>query len=52
VKPTLFSCGRVIPRQEFLYVKMYFKEAYDCEVLITEIEISKKTCLDIFDIGF
>jgi hypothetical protein len=52
VKPTPFACGRVIPRQEFRYVKMSFKEVYDCEVLITEIEISKKTCLDIFNIGF
>jgi hypothetical protein len=47
----------VIPRQEVRYVTMSLKEVYDCEVLITEIEISKKLvwlylisvyyCLDI-----
>ena len=35
-----FACGRVIPRQEFRYVKMFLKEVYDCEVLITVIERS------------
>jgi hypothetical protein len=33
----IYAYGRVIPRQEFRYVKMSFKEVYDCEVLITEI---------------
>jgi hypothetical protein len=41
-KPKHFACGTVIRRQEFRYINMSFKEVYDCEVLITEIEISKK----------